>query len=424
MKLKQSILLAGTIPLLLSNTPETPEESSEVSQNLAKLKACITKLIPETTIKIKGEDYAQRELIIQYQFGESNSSGFDTFENTWHFYKKKDSPQEEILALTEVKQNSDQFYTQTDDPKMMSDKGADGQLNHVFDQAWSKVYLSGQVEMSTFQTAYEEALQNAANICSLEDYKPDYTCEGITGENTKQLQSDWSKSSVLLFTKDGNIFCSGTVIPNGQILTARHCVDDFNGADVNVGWAVKTIGGKPKFSKIHSTQAKVIAIDKDEDLAILQLPKNAKTDFRKISSEDIESSFGKIHYALGHPKGRAWTIMETGGFMPMEDDFLKKASSNSISGLAKKPLCWNGGLSGGAIINSEGEITGVVMSKTNNIEMPFITNLDGINNFVPSISPVPDFETEIKTCSMEKKLTGLTPNGAIYRQSVDVNSCN
>ena len=77
-----------------------------------------------------------------------------------------------------------------------------------------------------------------------------------------------------------------------------------------------------------------------------------------------------------------------------------------------------------AVLSEEGKIIGVVMAQTNVVEMPFITNLSGINSFLSTVTPLPEFEADIQTCSMEKTLIGLTPNGGIYKQSVDMKSCN
>lgn len=423
MKLKNylPILLVATAPTLVSATPT--EEPQVVDQNIAKLRKCIEEHASGTELNIQGKKYLTRELTIQYQLRDVDESGFDTFEDKW-IYMVGESPEDVILGVAERKQRADGLAMPSD-TKKLSDKKADGELDHAYDTVYNRVIQPGD-EMLNLQRDYESALQNAAGICEIGNVKPDYTCEGHLTEGIEKLQSDWVHSSVLLLDENGNIFCSGTVIPGGQILTAGHCTKDLAvGSNVNVAWPVEKIGGKANLSKVHYTQAQFTARGENIDTAILQLPENAKVDSLKVSDDSQSPELGGVTYALGHPKSRAWTIMEESGFLTIEvDDLGLQSQPGTVSGLPQKPLCWDHGLSGSPVLSGEGEIIGVVMAQTNVVEMPFITNLNGLNSFLSIVSPLPEFEADIQTCSMEKTLTGLTPNGGIYKQSVDMKSCN
>ena len=426
MKLKYYLpILLATTPVLVSATPtEEPQVvSSPVDQNIVKLRECIERQVQGTEQNIQGKKYLTRELTIQYQLRDSNEGGFDTFEDKW-IYMVGESPEDVVLGVAERKQRTDGLGMPSD-TKKLSDKKADGELDHAYDTVYNRVIQSGS-EMLNLQSDYESALQNAAAICEIGNVKPDYTCVGHTTEDLNKLQSSWVNSSVLLLDGEGNIFCSGTVIPEGQILTAGHCTKDLAvGGNVNVAWPVEKIGGKANLSKVHYTQAQFTDRGENIDTAILQLPENAKVDSLKVSDASQNPELGGVTYALGHPKSRAWTIMEESGFLPIEaDDFTLQSQPGTVSGLPQKPLCWDHGLSGSPVLSEEGKIIGVVMAQTNVVEMPFITNLSGINSFLSTVTPLPEFEADIQTCSMEKTLIGLTPNGGIYKQSVDMKSCN
>ena len=115
-----------------------------------------------------------------------------------------ESPEDVVLGVAERKQRTDGLGMPSN-TKKLSDKKADGELDHAYDTVYNRVIQSGS-EMLNLQSDYESALQNAAAICEIGNVKPDYTCVGHTTEDLNKLQSSWVNSSVLLLDGEGNIF--------------------------------------------------------------------------------------------------------------------------------------------------------------------------------------------------------------------------
>lgn len=136
---------------------------------------------------------------------------------------------------------------------------------------------------------------------------------------------------LMMRTKTGQAICSGSFIsPLGHILTARHCVEGTTEIT-----AVTKDG--------QEYRADTIAISKNQDMAILQIGR-APTPHFLVADENVK---GERINIIGSPLGLTGLITE-GIVSKLAGDILFL----DCTGLP--------GNSGGPVINSKGELTGVV----------------------------------------------------------------
>lgn len=136
---------------------------------------------------------------------------------------------------------------------------------------------------------------------------------------------------LMMKTKTGKAICSGSFIsPAGHILTARHCVQDSTEIEV-----VASDGQEYK--------ADILAISKNQDLAIIQIGRTS-TPFFELADRVYK---GEGVFILGSPLGL--TGLVTNGYIA------KLAGDILFLDCTALP-----GNSGGPVINGRGELAGVV----------------------------------------------------------------
>jgi len=144
---------------------------------------------------------------------------------------------------------------------------------------------------------------------------------------------------------DGDGNGSGFVIAPGLVATAAHVVDGATAIELD-----PERGG--------SVQATVVGSDPDEDLALVKADGalNART-LRFATGGD--AAIGDDVIALGYPLGLPFTA--TRGAIT-GDDREVDVEGTSYSGLFQTDAAVNPGNSGGAIINSRGQVVGMVIA--------------------------------------------------------------
>jgi serine protease Do len=144
--------------------------------------------------------------------------------------------------------------------------------------------------------------------------------------------------SVVVIHAD-NKLGAGVFIDQSRILTAEHVIDAAN--DITV----TTLAG-------NTYTAKVIAADKDKDLALLEV----KTSNEKIKPIQFADSYttGQTAIAIGHPDGLNYSVSK--GIISNADRRLDTSGAKLIQiDTAISP-----GNSGGPLVDAAGNLLGIV----------------------------------------------------------------
>lgn len=141
---------------------------------------------------------------------------------------------------------------------------------------------------------------------------------------------------------------SGNIVSSdGYVLTCAHVVggENYSRDGKSYDISVKLINGK-------EYPAKVIYVDNDNDLALLKIEAQGKSDFTYLPIGDSDKSeVGDIVIAVGYPFGIRQTVT-SGIISSIDQPFRDKTVLQTDAAV-------NPGNSGGALINLNGELVGV-----------------------------------------------------------------
>jgi len=214
--------------------------------------------------------------------------------------------------------------------------------------------------------------------------KPKLKLRGVAGAN---LYTKIAPSVVLIVSEDG-IGTGSIISDDGLILTNWHVVED--NTHVRIAFMPTGLGADVKESDI--ADARVIHVQKDKDLALLQiLNYNSKLpDPLQLGSEQ-DIRIGLDTHAIGHPNGEFWTY--TRGYISQyrpryEWAYSEKEQFKADVIQTQTPI--NPGNSGGPLINQDGKIIGVNSFKGEGDGINFAVAFTEIEQFLAS---APEAET-------------------------------
>ena len=180
---------------------------------------------------------------------------------------------------------------------------------------------------------------------------------------------NWMQAVPMLIS--GDSYCSGVLINAHQIATAYHCI--ASGKEAYVEWEDGT-----------AQQAQVVSVDVQSDLAILSL----STPSKKRSSLSLRQepiARGASVYALGHPFAPA----ASGKY----SDVLRWSVAKGI--VSQVGETWlqtdtplNPGNSGGALVDEQGHVLGIVSHKFRAEGLSFVSRAKGLETLQKDPSPM------------------------------------
>jgi len=153
--------------------------------------------------------------------------------------------------------------------------------------------------------------------------------------------------------------CSGVLVSEDLVLTAAHCANQTNCADLTFAFDFLSNQDVEKIQRDDRKQYKCKQIvysrysqDKSTpfDLALVQLDRRV-LDRKPVKLQSTELRVGEKVFALGHPLGSPLKIQE--GFVPTT--WSNKTSHQKIS------MAAHAGLSGSGVYNKKGEILGLLV---------------------------------------------------------------
>lgn len=186
--------------------------------------------------------------------------------------------------------------------------------------------------------------------------------DSVVGVTTKTEQTQMS----IFGTQTGYVegVGSGSIVSaDGYILTNSHVVDDGEAEEINV-----------LLNDGKSMPAKLVWNDTTLDLAIIKVDGK---DLPKIEFGDSdEMEVGSRVVAIGNPLGLQLQSTVTSGIISGLNRTVSFETGASMEGLMQTDAAINSGNSGGALLNSEGQLIGINTAKAG--------NSDGIGFAIPS----------------------------------------
>lgn len=176
------------------------------------------------------------------------------------------------------------------------------------------------------------------------------------------VRANYTGQSIFGSAVSGEDIGSGVVVSkDGYILTNSHVVGK-NANSISV-----------LFSDNSTTDAKIIWQDSTLDLAIIKVDKDNLTPAEFGDSDKVE--IGDKAIAIGNPLGLNLQSTLTSGYISGLDRSISVKGGNVMNGLIQTDASINSGNSGGALLNSRGQLIGINTAKAG--------NTDGIGFAIP-----------------------------------------
>lgn len=148
-------------------------------------------------------------------------------------------------------------------------------------------------------------------------------------------------NATVALVNEGRIYCSGSFVLNGHVLTAQHCVDDKETVQV------QTYSGAV-------FQYRVVKRDEVQDLALMS-PQEVVKVTHTFPVSQAAPRMGQQVVLIGHPFGAAWSLFVGRVNNPMQKGFIVDGDDVwMMSDVSGGP-----GASGGPVLNEYGELVGV-----------------------------------------------------------------
>ena len=148
---------------------------------------------------------------------------------------------------------------------------------------------------------------------------------------------------------DETVEGSGFFVLPGVVVTNFHVIEDIDDGTLQITFESR--GGKRTVGS-----AQIISCDAAADLALIDVPAARETPVVTLSlvPEDTPVEVGETVYALGNPEGLVGTFSQ--GIVSAELKSFDKSARVQVSAPISE------GSSGGPLLNSKGEVVGVIVS--------------------------------------------------------------
>lgn len=224
-------------------------------------------------------------------------------------------------------------------------------------------------------------------------------------ESSPDMIEDVKHSVVMISTKSNNGSGVGTGIvltENGYIATNYHVVENATAISVAL------------YNSSTSHKAELIGYSKIDDIAVIKI--NAKGLRKATFAKSSECRAGEQVFAIGSPEGNEFGWSVTRGIISCADREIKIYDKEGI--LEKKmyviqtDASVNPGNSGGPLINSRGEVVGIITLKlSESAGMGFAIPSDGALELITAIIETGSADNVTSSVTSGRPLIGITGVG-------------
>lgn len=190
---------------------------------------------------------------------------------------------------------------------------------------------------------------------------------------------------------------SGIIISeDGYILTNNHIVNSSSSTSYyEVGKANKVT--VYLYNDQTAYDAKIIGTDEQTDLAVIKIEKNGLTAAELGDSDSVQ--VGEFSMAIGNPLGMQSSV--TAGMISAVNREVKDSDGKTYK-LIQTDAAINSGNSGGALVNSKGQVIGVNTLKLSG------TGIEGMGFAIPINSTKEIYEQLIQYNKVKRPFIGIT----------------
>lgn len=191
---------------------------------------------------------------------------------------------------------------------------------------------------------------------------------------------------------------SGSIVTeDGYIVTNSHVVSNGDVTQINV-----------LFSNGETSEAELVWNDAALDLAIIKVKKDNLPAIELGDSDEV--SIGDKAIAIGNPLGFELQSTVTSGIISGLNRTVKFNTGVGMDGLMQTDAAINSGNSGGALLNTKGELIGINTAKAG--------NSDGIGFAIPINIVKPVIEKVRKTGKFNSVYLGITGQSVDYIKQI------
>ena len=191
---------------------------------------------------------------------------------------------------------------------------------------------------------------------------------------------------------------SGSIVTeDGYIVTNSHVVSNGDVTQINV-----------LFSNGETADAELVWNDASLDLAIIKVDKKNLPAIELGDSDEV--GIGDRTVAIGNPLGFELQSTVTSGIISGLNRSVKFNTGVTMDGLMQTDAAINSGNSGGALLNSKGELIGINTAKAG--------NSDGIGFAIPINTVKPVIEKVRKTGKFNSVYLGITGQSIDYLKQI------
>lgn len=242
---------------------------------------------------------------------------------------------------------------------------------------------------------------NNLDLVSLSNYS-----DTATGVAAKVLPSivgikvEYSVSS--MFGRSGTTQAEGSGIiisEDGYILTNNHIVDTSSSSSSSQYSEVSKANRITVYLYNDDTpyEAKIIGTDSQTDLAVIKIEKTGLTKAELGNSDQVK--VGEFSMAIGNPLGMQSSV--TSGIISAVNRKVTDSDGKTYT-LIQTDAAINAGNSGGALVNSQGQVIGINTLKLNG------TGIEGMGFAIPINSTVSIYEQLIQDGKVKRPYIGIT----------------
>ncbi|NLW52033.1 MAG: trypsin-like serine protease [Tissierellia bacterium] len=199
----------------------------------------------------------------------------------------------------------------------------------------------------------------------------------------------------------GEAIGSGVIVSeDGYIITNAHVIADATEDNINI-----------LFHNNDKAQAKLIWKDENIDLAIIKTDSTGLTPMELADSDDVK--IGDKAIAIGNPVGLNLQSTLTSGYISGTNRSIQMQNGYVMDGLFQTDASINSGNSGGALVNSKGQLIGINTAK--------VQSTDGIGFAIPVNVAKSIINSVIDKGSFQSVQLGIQGvNLDIYRQRYEL----